>query len=368
MITIKDVAKKARVGVSTVSRVFNEHPDVSSEMRQKVMKIAAQLNYRPNSRARQLVRATTDTICFILSNREVMNPFHSHILVGVEQYARRLSHDVIFMRFDYPREVPTSELILPRVIWERGTVEGVILAGTNYPNFVRAVKNLDMPFVLFGSNLIGRMSLEGIDTVWLDHEGGTEKSTQYLIALGHQQIWFAADVRLPWYRRCYQGYLKAMNDHELKPHRMELQVGGTLFEYGVDCAQEISKLGEQVSAVVAGDDEIALGVLSGLNRLGIQVPEQISLVGFADLEEMIKYLHPSLTTVRVPKEEVGQELAKVLFERVANPDLRPVKRLIPTDLVIRQSCAERINARVADNRCEDKVSHETSGKAGGLVL
>ena len=361
MITIKDIAKRARVGVSTVSRVFNEHPDVSSEMRQKVLKIAKQLNYRPNSRARQLVKSKTDTICFIMSNREVINPFHSHILVGVEQYARRLSHDVIFMRFDYPREVPTSELILPRVIWERGTVDGVILAGTNYPNFVRAIKNLDMPFVLFGSNLIGRMSFEDINTVWFDHEGGTKKSSEYLIALGHQQIWFAADLSLPWYRRCYQGYLKAMNEHELKPQRLEVQGGGTPFEYGVDCAHEISKLGEQVSAVVAGDDEIALGVLSGLNRLGIQVPEQISLVGFDELEEMIKYLHPPLTTVSVPKEEVGQEMARVLFERLANPDLRPVKRLIPTELVIRQSCAERINGYVAKNRYEDKATNSLSG-------
>lgn len=339
MVTIKDVARRARVGVSTVSRVLNDHPDVSPETREKVLQVARKLGYRPHSGARQLVRDTPETICFVISNREVLNPFHSRILVGVENYARGVSHSVIFIRFDYPPDTPPEELALPRVIWERGAVDGVVIAGTNYQNFVKAVKNLGLPFVLLGNNLIGRMSVEDMDTIWFDNKEGTRRATEYLISLGHQDIRFVADLKLPWYRRCHQGYVASMTAHGLAPALLEVEREGTVFEFGMAAAERVFKLGDRVTAVVAGDDEIALGVLAGLNPYGVKVPEDISLVGFDDIEEL-KYLHPPLTTIRVPKEKIGEELAKTLFERLANPRAPVVKRFIPTELVIRESCAE----------------------------
>jgi LacI family transcriptional regulator len=337
--TIKDVARRARVGVSTVSRVFNDHPDVSSQTREKVLRVAKRLQYRPHSRARQLVTDRTETICFILSNREVMSPFHSHILVGVEQYARSLSHHVIFMRFDYLPGTPASELILPKVIWERGTVDGVIIAGTNYPNFVDAVKDLGIPFALLGNNLIGETAIEDINTIWFDHEGGTRKATEYLLQLGHRDIWFLGDLSLPWYQRCHQGYASALAARGLSPRSLELERQDSLFAYGAEGAERILELRESVTAVVAGDDEIALGVLTTLNRHDVDVPGEISLIGFDDIDA-IKYLHPPLTTIGVPKERVGQDLAQVLFDRLDNPGMKRVHRLLPTELVVRNSCAE----------------------------
>jgi len=326
------------VGVSTVSRVFNKHPDVGAETREKVLQVAKELGYRPNSCARQLVRDTTETICFVMSNRDVISQFHSKVLVGVEEYAGTVAHSVIFMRFDYAPNTPPEDLALPRVLWERGTVDGVIIAGTNYPNFVRVIKNLGIPFVLFGNNLIGRMPVGDIDTIWFDTEGGCRCATEHLLGLGHQRVWFLGDTRLPWYRRCYRGYVAAMEQQGLKPQSLEVDWTSSLFECGVNAAERVAELGEQVTAVVAGDDEIALGVLTGLTRRSIRVPEDVSLVGFDDIDE-IKYVHPPLTTIRVPKEKVGENLARVLFDRLANPGAPFLKRVIPTELVVRESTA-----------------------------
>jgi LacI family transcriptional regulator len=336
--TIKDIARKAKVGVSTVSRVLNSHPDVSTETRDKVLRIAEELKYRPHSRARQLVRDTTETICFVMSNREVISPFHSHVLTGVEQFARRLAHNVIFMRFDYRPDVAASDLVLPPVIWERGNVDGLIIAGMNYPNFIRAVKRLDIPFVLFGNNLVGQVRTSDIDTVWFDSKGGTRKSTEYLIGLGHRDIWFIADLSLPWYRRCFEGYLQAMEGRGLQPRSLEPKMDSPPFDYGYASADEILKLGHRVSAIVAGDDQIACGLLSKFNQQGVRVPNEISIVGFDDIDEA-KYFHPPLTTVHVPKEKIGEEMARVLFDKLADPSRPTVKLTVPTDLVIRESCA-----------------------------
>jgi LacI family transcriptional regulator len=339
VITIKDIAKRASVGVSTVSRVLNNHPDVSAETSEKVLKIAGELKYRADSRARQLVKDTTETICFIMSNREVMNPFHSHVLAGVERYSRSLSHNVIFMRYDYAPDIKPSELVLPRLILERGTVDGLIIAGMNYPNFIKAIQKLKSPFVLFGNNLIGESPLKGTDTVWFDNEGGTSQATEYLIGLGHRDIWFLADLTLPWYQRCYSGYVQAMKRHRLKPLKLDLTMRGSPFDLGSASVDFIVKNRSRISAVVAGDDEIALGVLSGLKTHGVRVPQDICLVGFDDINDL-KYFHPPLTTIRVPKERVGEELARALFERLSKPELPPIKWVLPTELVVRESCGQ----------------------------
>ena len=337
-VSIRDIARRAGVGVSTVSRVLNDHPETSQQTREKVLRIIREVNYRPNSRARQLVKNTAETICFILNNRDVINPFHSRVLMGVARYARTLAKNVIFMQFDYPPDAPPNRLILPPVIWERGALDGLVIAGTNYPNFINAVKALRIPFVVFGNNLFGDLQIRDLHSVWFDNEGGTRKSTEYLIELGHQNIWCLVDTTKPWYRRCYDGYCQAMEQHQLRLHKLDVRIEDSPFNAGVEGAKQFLHLQPQLSAIVAGDDEIALGVLSGLNQNGVRVPDDVSLVGFDDIEGL-KFVRPLLTTIRVDKEKIGEELAKLLFELLQNRDLPPVKRTVSTELLVRESSA-----------------------------
>jgi DNA-binding LacI/PurR family transcriptional regulator len=336
--TMKDISKLAQVSVSTVSRVLNKHPDISSETTEQVLRAIEILNYRPNSRARQLVKNTAETICIILSNREVINSFHARILMGAEKYARKVGQHLIFTRFDYSKELHSDKLQLPTVIWERGAADGLIVAGTNHPNLIKAISDIRIPFVVFGNNLTNDAERYAPHSVWFDNEGGTCQTTEHLIQLGHRDIWCAADSRLPWYRRCYDGYLNAMQRSGLKPRCLDVVFESSASDYGIKCANQVIRTGELPSAIVAGDDEIALGMLSVFNRNAIRVPQDLSLVGFDDIEEL-KYFEPKLTTVHVDREQIGEELAKLLFEVIKDPSLPPIKRMMPTTLVVRESCA-----------------------------
>jgi LacI family transcriptional regulator len=351
-VSIKDIARRAGVGVSTVSRVLNDHPDTSQRTRDKVLGVIREANYRPNSRARQLVKNTAETICFILNNRDVINPFHSRVLMGVARYARTLSRNVIFMQFDYAPDAPPNRLHLPPVIWERGAQDGLVIAGTNYPNFINAVKALRIPFVVFGNNLVGDVPVQALHSVWFDNEGGTRKSTEYLIELGHKNIWCVVDTTKPWYARCYEGYRRAMKQHQLRPRKLDVRIADSPFNAGVEGAKQLLQLKPRLSAIVAGDDEIALGMLSGLDQHGVRVPDDVSLVGFDDIEGL-KFVRPLLTTVRVDKEKVGEELAKLLFELLEHRELLPVKRMLPTELLVRES-----SARPGKGLCNQLSCHE----------
>lgn len=344
--SIKDIARLARVSVSTVSRVLNHHPDASSDARERVEKAAELLKYRPNSRARQLAKKTAETICLVLANREVINAFHARILMGVEKYAKARGRNLIFVRMDYSPDIPAGELALPAVIMERSAIDGLIVAGTNHPNLIEALRSLEVPFVVFSNNLSTRGGIDNLHSVGFDSEDGTRQATEYLLGLHHRNIWCLADISIPWYARCYEGYAKAMRQAALEPQRVQLAQTDSPFNYGKQGAAWLldqrldQKLDQKlaVSAIVAGDDEIALGVLATMRERGLRAPENLSVVGFDDLEEL-KYCRPALTTVRVDREKVGEELAKLLFERLETPRMSPVQLLLPTQLVVRETCA-----------------------------
>ena len=337
---IRDIARAAGVSVSTVSRVLNHHPDTSAETREKVMRAMKALRYRPNGRARQLARNTSETIGLMLNNREIINSFHAHILMGVEKYARSVARNLVFMKFDYTGDVPPEELALPSVIWERGSLDGLIVTGTNYLNFVQAIKELEIPCVVFGNNLIGASPRHGVHAVAYDSEAGAREATKYLIELRHRKVWFVGDTTLPWYSRCYQGYQSVMRRRGLVPLAVEEGKPYTSsFDYGVACAHQLIEQGLPLSALIAGDDEIALGLLSAFSQRGVRVPDDVSVVGFDDLEEL-RFFRPALTTVRVPKQRLGQEMAHFLYELLDKPNLPPTTRMVPTELLVRESSAE----------------------------
>lgn len=338
--SIKDIARLARVSVSTVSRVLNHHPDASPEARARVEKAVVLLKYRPNSRARQLAKKTSETICLVLSNREVINAFHARILMGVERYAKSRGRNLIFVRMDYSPDTAADELALPAVIMERTAIDGLIVAGTNHPNLIEALRDLELPFVVFSNNLNTRSAADNLHSVGFDSEDGTRQSTEYLLSLHHRDIWCIADLSIPWYARCYEGYAKAMRQAGLEPKRVSLAQTESPFAYGRQCAAWLLDQKLSVTAIVGGDDEIALGVLATMRERGLRAPENWSVVGFDDLEEL-KYCRPALTTVRVDREQLGEELAKLLFERLESPRMPPVQRLLPTQLVVRDTCASR---------------------------
>lgn len=340
-VTIKDVAKRAGVAVGTVSRVINGRPDVNPALRDKVQEVIRELQFRPNARAQSLGRNFTPIISFILSNRSVLHPFHARVLHGVEEFCTNAGYFVVFARFDYLAETAADVLPLPRVLRSHGIADCVIAAGTNHENFLSSLERLGMKYVFLGNNVITNEPKPPVNQVRFDDYEGTREATQYLIQLGHKDLYFIGDISLPWCQHRHTAFVETMRGAGLKPHSFTSGLADDHFMNGLNSISFLLEQGHSATAILAGNDDVAYGVWEGLTRHGLKVPGDVSLVGFDDQYGPMRY--PQLTSVRVPTEEVGRELAKMAIEKIKTgaPEIPEV--LIPTKLERRGTCRPIVN-------------------------
>jgi len=332
--TIREVARAARVGIGTISRVLNSSSQVSRKTRARVLDAIRRLGFRPNAQARRILKRRAEMVCFLLSNRDFLHPFHARILQGVESYASDLKQHVLFAALHYSPKTPSDKIDLPPVLQERGLIDGVILAGTIYPNLLHRIEAIHMPFVAFSNNVVGMDDEQRFDQVGFDDFNGTLHATRYLIGKGHRQIVFAGDISYPWLRRRFEGYRQGMRENKLKPVLITARNSLSFGDFGQWSVGRILSRRPRPTAVVAGNDEIAFGLWRSLCRRGVKVPDQISLVGFDDREEAV-LMDPPLSTVGVHKEEIGETCMKMLLERLHHPQMAFSQRVLPTEFVIR---------------------------------
>lgn len=337
-ITIREVAADAGVGTATVSRVLNEPWRVSPGTRDRVNESISRLGYKPNFRARLLARGNSGTICFLLSNRPFIQPVHAQILQGAARQADAAGVQIVYATCTYSPSAAPSEIRMPGILAARGLIDGVIVAGTNYPNMLRALDELDLPYVVFGNNIVGEQGGGVPNAVCFDDESGGRQATRHLLALGHTRIRYIGDMALPWYARRYAGYAMAMAESGL-PHDPPgcSSVEGDL-QMGFDAVNEMCDRGEHFTAVFIGGDLAALGAIRALRNRGMTVPRDVSVVGFDD-QELAQVTDPPLTTVRVPTEEVGAQCVLILNEMTRNGAAADRSTMLPVQLVLRESTA-----------------------------
>src|SRR5256884_5337519 len=140
--TIREFARAASVGIGTISRVLNSSSQVSRETRARVLEAIRRLGFRPNAQARRILKRRAEMVCFLLSNRDFLHPFHARILQGVESYASGLKQHVLFAALHYSPRTPPHGIDLPPVLQELGLIDGLILAGTIYPNLLRRIESI----------------------------------------------------------------------------------------------------------------------------------------------------------------------------------------------------------------------------------
>ena len=335
-VTIRDVARRARVAVGTVSRVVNNQLDVNPLLRERVQRALKEMNYRPNARARSFARNSSAVVSFILSNRDFLHPFHSRILQGVQEYCEESGYFVIYTRFRYSSTVAPTDLQLPNVLQSHGIADCVILAGSNFDNFTRSLDKHGLHYVLMVNNFVGREKREAIDQVRFDDLNGAFEATRYLLGLGHREIWFIGEIAVPWYRNRYEGYCKAMKEAGLEPYAQTLGLSDDPFMNGIGSIRMLLEQKKPITAVLAGNDEIAHGVWDGLLEAGLDVPRDVSLIGFDDQHGMARL--QSLTSVRVDAMEVGRELAKMAIAKIKSRGRHIPEVLLPATLVRRGTC------------------------------
>jgi LacI family transcriptional regulator, galactose operon repressor len=330
-LTLSDVAREANVSTATVSRLIAGQSGVDSQTRDRVMQAAVRLGFDLERNRK------TKIIAFLLSNRGVLHPFHSAVLMGAEAFCAEHDYALLFLPFEYST-TNADEVKVPEILLRRQIVSGVIAAGTNSEALLDVLTQRGVPWVALGNNILGKRHEQPTSAIYFDDVGGAHELTRYLISLGHRQIAFVGNLKLPWYARRHAGYLTAMEDAGLPPQVSELSYREGE-EMGYLGGKIVLQNASRPTAILAGDDAAARGVYKAARDMGLNVPEDLSVAGFNDTLEA-SALHPTLTSVRVFTDELGKQLAEMLLKRIARPDLEAQSITLPTQLVRRESCAQ----------------------------
>lgn len=331
--TIKDVAKKADVSIATVSLVMNNNQRISKETRRKVNKVIQTLNYHPSRSARGLVSRKTGNIGFILTEEHFLRtePFYTKIFLGTEFEARANDYYVLLATVNTSFCKDDS---LPRFILERN-FDGIVIAGKVPNSLIESILKYKKPivFVDFSTNN------GNYPNVLTDNLKGVQLAIEHLIEYGHKKIAFiGGEISHPNITDRLQGYILALEKAHIT---IDDDFIITNDEYlsrqnGYKCTEILFKKQKKATAIFAANDATAIGALQYLKDQGYRVPEDVSLIGFDDVEADL-LIDPPLSTVRVPKVEMGTEAVQLLLKMINNNSILPKKILVPVRLIVRQS-------------------------------
>lgn len=335
--TMKDIAARANVSIGTVSRVLNRHEDVDEKLRIRVETVVRKLGYRLNARTRSVVHTKSRIIGLVLCNDFGLSSAQSLLLLGIEEYCAQHGYYLLFARHQFPAALSAQHLRIPSVIETPGLADCVIIAGTVYQNILTAFAKHGFRYVLLGNHVVdpGKDELAS-SRVQYNDEAGCYEATGYLAQLGHTHIWYIGDASRPWNKNRYRGYARAMADLGLEPHVHTIALSDDEFENGQSAVSYILEEKWPVTAILAGSDELAFGAREGLRQHRLEVPKDVSLIGF---EHQLGHSRGSnLTSVCVDMVEVGRQLAKLAIAQIESdaPHTRDIA--VPTVFARRSTC------------------------------
>lgn len=329
--TIRDVAKAAGVSAATVSRTFSQPDIVDAVTRERVLRVAAHLDYRPNRAARGLITGRTGNLGLILP--DLANPFFPSIVKGIQQQAHLADYQVFIVDSD---EDPTAELGLVRSLAKQ--VDGILLCSPRMrpSEITDAAATTPTVLVHRSSGTVPAVSIDNVDAM--------HQAIDHLASLGHQRVGFVSGPRRSWSgHQRLKGLRATTGSHAITLE--ELGNFAPTFEGGTAAAQGVLLSG--VTAVVAYNDLVALGLMSRLRELGVDVPGQLSVVGVDDIA-MSAMVTPALTTVSVPKELSGRLAVDLLIQLLSSPaSPMPPVQLLRGQLIVRQTTAPPLDRNVA---------------------
>jgi LacI family transcriptional regulator len=330
-VSMREVARLAKVSVATVSMVLNDNPRISRATHMKVQRLIDRLGYRPNRLAQSLSGRYTQVLAVLLPalRHAFADAYFGELISGVCDRAGKMGYKVILEQAK-PEFIKDREHI---EIFERRYVDGILALGVNDRHaFLKDFSGGKYPIVVV-DNYFSQWNL---DHVVCDYRSGAEQVMNYLLQLGHRKIGFinaAAEIRTS--RDVADVYREKLQAAGVMPDPRWVEDGKFTEEGGAKAAAAILGRDKDVTALFAGNDKMAVGALHFLSRNGIDVPGQVSVVGFDDLRHAA-FVTPTLTTVHLPLYEVGALACERLIERAHGKTERVVEKL-PTHLIVRES-------------------------------
>ncbi|MEW6673944.1 MAG: LacI family DNA-binding transcriptional regulator [Thermodesulfobacteriota bacterium] len=341
-LTIRDIARMAKVSHTTVSRVLNNDPRVQEKTKKRILDLVNKLGFKPDARARNLALKKSNLIGLVVT--DIRNPFYGDLARGIEDKAHQLGYNVIFCSTDHKADRMESYVNLMLDVG----VDGFVFASSRLHE--PAIENLiekRFPLVLVNRKL----KSENYSYVVLDNFKGAYDITKHLIDSGYRRIAiidgpsnvFTGLERL-------KGYQRALKDHDIDVRPDYIFQGNFARATGYEGASRLLMMKDRPEAIFSGSDYIAMGVFDAIEELGLKIPEDLALVGFDDTE-FASNQRIRLTTVSQREYTMGGLGVQILIDYIENKEMGYVHKVVlESKLVIRESCGcklRRNGARAA---------------------
>lgn len=337
MVTIKDIAKKAKVSTSTVSHVINSTHYVSEGLKDRILKVMEEENYYPNLVARSLRSKRTNTIGVILP--EISDPFLAEIARRIEMQLAYKGYQMIISNSEdnIQKELESIKTLSKKM------VDGILVLPTPGSRInIKELREQNIPVIFIDRET----PYLNVDMVKVDNEKGCYKATKYLIELGHREIgYISKNSNTSTSLEREKGFKKAMHDYGINFRKdFIIKACGRTYENSRKAVETLLNNHEyRPTAIVAEDDIMAIGAIRAISDFKLRIPEDISVIGFDD--NMIdEFLVPRLSTVRYPIADLSEAVVRILMDKISNIDFEDVKKVIlEPELVIRESTAHVLN-------------------------
>mgnify|MGYP005814668103 CR=1 FL=1 len=333
-VSIKDIASQAGVSYSTVSRALNDNPAISQEVRFRIQELARAMGYSPNALAQGLISHRTHSIGLVITT--ISDPFFVDVVRGVEEVAQASEYSTFLATSnnDPEREIKIIET------FSRRRVDGVIVAASQISNqYTDRLEQVHIPVIMINNQAVGEY--KNLYSVSIDDYTGGQLATRHLLGLGHRRIGYIGATNRPNSNaRRMGGYLAALHEAGIAPEKAwisnydtstqgdlegDLNLWKSLAPRAIDCG---------VTALFCYCDTVAVGAILALNRSGIPVPGQVSVIGFDD-NDLCEIVCPPLTTIGQPKRRMGQMAMRMLLDCL---DGIPVDdQVVEPEVIVRSS-------------------------------
>ncbi len=328
-VTMTEVAQEAGVSLMTVSRVVNKKDGVSDETRKRVLEVIETLGYRPSSIARGLVTKHTNTLGIVVP--DIANPFFSSIARGAEQQAYAETYSVFVGNTN---EEPERERVILESLEDK-RVDGILLCSSRLDEDALAEMVERYPAVVLVSR---RLDYDGcVGIVLIDDKFGGEIATQHLIRLGHRNIGLITGPQISHSTRGrFEGYKIALGQAGIPFNPDWVQYCSPVIEEGKETAYQLLKQNAELTALFCHNDLVAVGALQACEQLGIDVPDDLAIVGFDDID-LAAIVSPALTTLRVDRAGIGRTAMRMLLAQIKDCSETPQEIVLKPELIVRDS-------------------------------
>jgi len=337
-VTIKDIAREVGVSITTVSRALTGYSDVAEGTRQRILETAREMGYSPNITAQRLQKRRTDTLGFITPTfgPRFSDPFFSEFMAGIGNEAASKNYDLLVST--HAPDSEEEQKVYRRAV-RGGWVDGLIVVRTRENDArIQLLCEHNFPFVAFGR------TRDDLDFPYVDEdsEAGMRLLVQHFIDLGHRRIGLIsppAGLNFGLYR--LQSYYDTMRENDLDVRAEWVVTGDMTRHSGINMVESLLELDPAPTAIIGGNDLMAIGAIKRLQQSGLQVGKDIAVGGFDDIP-LAAFVNPPLTTIHQPIYDIGKQTTAMLIDIINNRRLDNANVLLAPTLVVRESSGKPI--------------------------